>query len=128
MGALSFYYFYLEGSRHVYKNNYMERSLLLKSFMDGLREYSLTLPPYKAIRLVDLGTYKESEARDSHHFIPSGLDTLAPERVFQIAATVLNSGEGTQMRDPKSPLWIHAYPNISEPIFIRYTAKGFQHE
>lgn len=100
--AIDGYYWYLEGSRRIYENNYAYRSLLLKGLFDELATFSRGLPEFTLVQITDLGPYFDSEARDSHHFIPPGLDHLVSNRTFLISPNVLRNGEGTEQRDPEA--------------------------
>jgi len=119
------YYQYLGENREIFASNYTDRSLLLKNFLSELNRFTHGLPAYQRIELVDIGPYRNSEARDSNHFIPVGLDELIPDRVILIAPAVLNSGEGTNWRDPHSRLWQTARDFLPKPVQIHYTDKGF---
>ena len=119
------YYLYLAPCRDSFRDNYTDRSLLMRDFLGELKAYVATLPAHRVIVLNDLGPYTESRARDTHHFIPSSMPQLIPERVILFPPEAMKTGEGSGLLEPEANLWKRDYAKLPKPISIRYTDKGF---
>jgi hypothetical protein len=128
VGLILSYYSYLEDSRYIFLNNYVRRSLEVKGFISELDRVAQTLPPFRPVRINDYGSYRKSEARDSHHFIPPALDALIPNRVFLISPEVAASGEGTGLRNPSESLWSGRDATVAPAVSVVYKDGEFVRE